>query len=1476
MSNETLLQPISFKNHNNIFLERLKREDDEINEAELQERDKKCKDMEISSGVFGAVSDFYGDIGDALGAIPVIGDIAKGVAQGTVAVANLVKNGLDIAQTALDCDQVPFDELKLVINKKFNEVERKLDKMTETLGEISEKVSTTLIIIETAREEMKQGFKNVKDTIKNVDINNKIFAINNFISYYEEEMKEINRLPKEDYIRKLLNEDNVLKKLRDVRTPAQLRAPLTQLLDTISYILEKGEDGVPFSAIDSIFQGTQTYAFVMFFLLGHHNYLANYYYQLGRLDMFNDQLDIIKDVFNMFSHFLAGHQKPLIDRVIHIIERVTRNKEYSGDKSLLPKINFLTDLKNKIKSINLSIIAETPENDITISFEEGIENPGSDWKMGSVVKYALQFKRGDIYSRVSKWKIFKINEKGNPSLRMPTDLRRDRLIFRQIDNHKAELVGIIKKSEIDFKDINRDLYNAAGNPTEQVALREVNLYLQNGADIRSVFENGRSAIHAAALAGHDDLIKVLLQNKVDINVRDDKGYTPLHIAAQAGRGTLVNLLVENGADENAKTNDELLTPLHLASRRGYLDCVRNLLKNETVNEKNKLGFTPLHSAVSGGHVIVETIVERIEYSPDVNAQSEKDQLTPLHLAVINGDLKVVQSLMRSEKIDLNVKDRNKLTPLHYAALAPASINNLMIVQNLVNAKERVNPNLASENHWTPLHFAIFNRNTDVALELIETGIIDLSSLVDGNYTLLHLATATGLIKVIRELLQRGAIIEAETKEGYTALHLGAMRKEPEIVPMFIGKGAIVKARTKDGSTPLHYAAAAGRSHTVLYLLENGGSIRDANSAGRYPIHEAVTRGHSQVTQIFLDKDFKLVYERDKQGKSPFDIAAEHLCANIIYDFVDRGLNLTAWYGDGRPPLSIFAKIGSLEMVKFFLSKGSDPNAIDFENKNFFDLAAEYGFENIVEYVFVNQIIDSSKIEQGVCKAIEHGQLNIIKYFIGTQKEMLCNPLQTAALKGQMHITQYLVEEAGIYVNAVQNHQTALCNAVKGGYYNIAKYLVGKRASIYDDCSTDSKKYTSLIYAVENKRVKIFKFLIDKIPDPNKQDGFGNTPLYYTALFGCLYCARYLIRKKNVDVNGRNSNGDTALHIAYETANDAFVTFLQKNGAEYFLKNNDGDIPLAKYASTVSRAQAMIQNKDPESVGKLSVKDVIQSIRNQTQYGYRFRRNVNYSSRVRSSKTLDSLTTMKQYIISPELVRGHYINPKSVRDYAANLEPVGETTVNEVKQLPRNQTSYGYVNSSRIISSLKALELLTTLRQNSINPNSAGNIDMKTDPVRESTVDEMLQLARNKTEYGHSFRQNDDSLSRLSPLIDRKSLVAMEPKQTLKTTYAGFKNTDVNGTLLLLDILLRKFTKEKYAPFLEQGTSEMEVNAFALRITEAIEKFLTLSANSQTIKGIDFFEVYLKIFKALISENEHKLSDILYNLLQNAPDKTINN
>jgi cytohesin len=171
--------------------------------------------------------------------------------------------------------------------------------------------------------------------------------------------------------------------------------------------------------------------------------------------------------------------------------------------------------------------------------------------------------------------------------------------------------------------------------------------LSRGANPALVTDDGNAAVHAAALFGGVDVLRVLLDHgdRVPcINVRGWKRYTPLLFAVEKGDIGACKFLLARGADASLRC-DGALSAAHFAALAGRTDILQVLLdKGADMSARDDSGFTPLVCAVRAGHAEVCKFL----LANDAKTRSgppDESFLIALHFAVVYGTREVAAVLV---------------------------------------------------------------------------------------------------------------------------------------------------------------------------------------------------------------------------------------------------------------------------------------------------------------------------------------------------------------------------------------------------------------------------------------------------------------------------------------------------------------------------------------------------------------------------------------------------------------------------------------------------------------------------------------------------------------------------------------------------------------------------------------------------------------------------------------------------------------
>ncbi|XP_031627588.1 26S proteasome non-ATPase regulatory subunit 10-like [Contarinia nasturtii] len=118
------------------------------------------------------------------------------------------------------------------------------------------------------------------------------------------------------------------------------------------------------------------------------------------------------------------------------------------------------------------------------------------------------------------------------------------------------------------------LHLAAKNGDHMAVIKFIDL----GASVNSVSEDGSTSLHKAAEGGKEKVAVILIKNGANVNSKDLDGFTPLHKSISKGHEKMVEILIENNADVNNPSNNGS-TPLHAAFQIANPKITEILIKN---------------------------------------------------------------------------------------------------------------------------------------------------------------------------------------------------------------------------------------------------------------------------------------------------------------------------------------------------------------------------------------------------------------------------------------------------------------------------------------------------------------------------------------------------------------------------------------------------------------------------------------------------------------------------------------------------------------------------------------------------------------------------------------------------------------------------------------------------------------------------------------------------------------------------------
>ena len=298
------------------------------------------------------------------------------------------------------------------------------------------------------------------------------------------------------------------------------------------------------------------------------------------------------------------------------------------------------------------------------------------------------------------------------------------------------------------------------------------------------YQFGFTLLHYAAKENRVEVIEYLVTSGCDINAVDDDGQTPLHKSAMFGQRQSAELLINKGANVNTIDNNGN-TPLHVVIMSGGdFGIVKALARKADLSIQNNDDQNVLHVAVRYHKVDSIDLVLNHEQAPALVTTTDKDGLTPVHLAVSLGHLDTTEKILKQPKMNIIVKTHQGKNIIHLAA----ATSNTALLSLLLDSHDTLH--LINEADHT-LH------------------------------TPLHDAADKGQLKQVEILLDRGAMIK-RTVDGYSPLHYACLQGHLSVAKKLSERHPFQNDLiTHNKDTPLHLAATKGHATIVKFLLDSG-------------------------------------------------------------------------------------------------------------------------------------------------------------------------------------------------------------------------------------------------------------------------------------------------------------------------------------------------------------------------------------------------------------------------------------------------------------------------------------------------------------------------------------------------------------------------------------------------------------------------------------------------------------------------------
>jgi 7,8-dihydropterin-6-yl-methyl-4-(beta-D-ribofuranosyl)aminobenzene 5'-phosphate synthase len=225
-----------------------------------------------------------------------------------------------------------------------------------------------------------------------------------------------------------------------------------------------------------------------------------------------------------------------------------------------------------------------------------------------------------------------------------------------------------------------------------------------------------------------------------------------------------------------------------------------------------------------------------------------------------------------------------------------------------------------------IHEAVAQGQLQTVRELLKTSPQMANEVSERGFTALHLATNSAHIAIMKLLLDSGADINVEDRDGDAPVHWAAYAGQDEAMQLLLERKADSKARNRQGWTALMWTAARGHASTAELLVAAGLKVNTSDTKGSTPLHEAAVNGHNDVVKLLIAHGAR-VNATDEWGDCPLHMASWAGNLKVAELLLAAGAKVDAVNRSGATPLAKAARADRDDIVALLRSKGAkEPTA----------------------------------------------------------------------------------------------------------------------------------------------------------------------------------------------------------------------------------------------------------------------------------------------------------------------------------------------------------------------------------------------------------------------------------------------------------------------------------------------------------------------------------------------------------------------
>ena len=222
--------------------------------------------------------------------------------------------------------------------------------------------------------------------------------------------------------------------------------------------------------------------------------------------------------------------------------------------------------------------------------------------------------------------------------------------------------------------------------------------------------------------------------------------------------------------------------------------------------------------------------------------------------------------------------------------------------------------------------------------------------------LLFGAADNGCDALAQRLLEAGASVQAQDREGSMALIHAARAGQSAMIKLLLDHGANINQRNIKGATPLFVAAENNRVRAAQDLLDHGADVNLPGRSNVSALSAAAFAGSGKIVDLLIARGADVQWQ-DSTGKTAVVYAAARGFAAIVESLLASGVDVNARYGNDLTVLmwasghaNDVPEEDGLRLVQLLLERGAHIDDVDDRGRSALMDAAELDHGAIAEWL----------------------------------------------------------------------------------------------------------------------------------------------------------------------------------------------------------------------------------------------------------------------------------------------------------------------------------------------------------------------------------------------------------------------------------------------------------------------------------------------------------------------------------------------